>query len=81
MVHILNMIVEPAAQQHLTVQRLGLNVKKLESATMEVMSPWFADKEHPENELKRPFLKEIFKVARVQERYKNGEIGQSSHFT
>ncbi|KAG4416876.1 hypothetical protein IFR04_009954 [Cadophora malorum] len=74
LVHILNMIVEPAAQQHLTVQRLGLNVKKLESATMEVMSPWFADKEHPENELKRPFLKEIFKVARVQERYKNGEI-------
>ncbi|PVH82268.1 hypothetical protein DL98DRAFT_142922 [Cadophora sp. DSE1049] len=74
LVHILKMIIEPRERQCPTVQKLGLDVKKLESATMEVMSPWFADKEHPENESKRPFLKEIFKVARIQERYKNGEI-------
>ncbi|KAH7417655.1 hypothetical protein BKA64DRAFT_702420 [Cadophora sp. MPI-SDFR-AT-0126] len=72
--HILKMIVEPTEKQCPTVQKLGLNVKKLEVATMEVMSPWFADKEHPENDLKKPFLREIFKVAKLQERYKNGEI-------
>ena len=70
------MIVEPYEKQHPTVQKLGLNVKKLEEVTMEAMSNWFNDKEHPENAAKKPFLKEIFKVARAEERYKNGEIGK-----
>ncbi len=76
MVHILRMIVEPVDKQCPTVQKLKLNVKLLENATMEAMSNWFADKDHPENEAKRPFLKEIFKVARLEERYKAGEIGE-----
>ena len=70
------MIVEPQEKQHHTVQKLGLNVKKLEEVTMEQMSPWFSDKDHPSNEKKRPFLKEIFKIAKAEERYKNGEIGK-----
>ncbi|KAH7361004.1 hypothetical protein BKA65DRAFT_196693 [Rhexocercosporidium sp. MPI-PUGE-AT-0058] len=74
LVHILKMIVEPVEKQCPTVQKLKLNVKTLEAVTMEAMSNWFADKEHTENEQKRPFLKEIFKVAKFQERYKNGEI-------
>lgn len=72
------MIVEPAKKQCATVQKLGLNVKKLEDATMEAMSNWFNDKEHKENGQKRPFLKEIFRVAKAQERFKNGEIGKQS---
>ena len=68
------MIVEPFHNQQPTVQKLGLNVKKLEEVTMEAMNNWFNDKEHPANAQKRPFLKEIFKVATQQERYKNGEI-------
>lgn len=51
-------------------------MKKLEEVTMEAMSNWFNDKEHAENAQKRIFLKEIFKVAKAQERYKNGEIGE-----
>lgn len=70
------MIVEPPHKQCATVQKLGLNVKKLEEVTMEAMSNFFNDKEHPENAQKRVFLKEIFKVAKAQERYKNGEIGK-----
>jgi len=70
------MIVEPHDKQHDTVKKLGLNVKKLEEVTMEVMTPWFNDKDHQENLKKRPFLKEIFKVAKLEERYKNGEIGE-----
>jgi hypothetical protein len=71
------MIVEPREKQCPTVQKLGLNVKKLEEATMESMSNWFNDKEHPENAAKRVYLKEIFKVAKAEERYKNGEIGKT----
>ncbi|KAF8857588.1 hypothetical protein BDZ45DRAFT_429856 [Acephala macrosclerotiorum] len=74
LIHILRMVVKPAHQQHPTVQKLGLNVRKLEEVTMEAMSNWFSDKEHPENALKKPFLKEIFRIARAEERYLNGEI-------
>ncbi|KAJ9154838.1 hypothetical protein NKR23_g2420 [Pleurostoma richardsiae] len=72
--HILRMIVEPNHKQHLDIQKLNLNVAKLEEATLEALSAFFADKEHPDNAKKKPFLKEIFKVARYEERYKNGEI-------
>jgi hypothetical protein len=72
------MIVEPTENQCLTVQKLGLNIKKLEEVTMEAMSNWFNDKDHPENASKRPFLKEIFKVAKTEERYKRGEVGRST---
>jgi hypothetical protein len=77
LVHILMMIIEPANKQCPTVQKLGLNVRKLEEVTSEAMSNWFNDKDHPENAQKRSYLKEIFKVAKIQERYKNGEIGKS----
>ena len=72
------MVIEPPKTQHSSVLKLGLNVQKLEEVTMEAMSNWFNDKDHPDNATKRPFLKEIFKVARAEERYKNGEIGKSS---
>ena len=75
MVHILRMIVKPIREQHPAIQKLELNVQKLEEVTMEAMSNWFNDKDHIENAQKRPFLKEIFKVAKTEERYRNGEIG------
>ncbi|KAM0176294.1 hypothetical protein ACHAPF_004944 [Botrytis cinerea] len=73
LVHILRMIIEPYHKQCSAVQKLNLNVKKLEEVTMEAMSNWFTEKDHPENSAKKPFLKEIFKVARMEEQYKNGE--------
>lgn len=45
---------------------------------MEHMNNWFNDKEHPENMEKKKFLKEIFKIAKHQERYKAGQIGKFS---
>lgn len=53
----------------------AISVKKLEEVTNEAMSNWFADKENLDNAAKRPLLKEIFKVAKQQERYMKGEIG------
>lgn len=72
--HILRLVVEPNAKQHPDIQKLGLNVKKLEETTVEALSSFFMDNEA--NAKKRPFLNEIFKVARQEERYKNGEIGK-----
>lgn len=69
------MIVQPQSHQASAVAKQGLNVKKLEEVTMEAMSNWFSDKDHPENAEKKPFLKEIFKVAKEEERFKDGQIG------
>ena len=69
------MIIAPYEKQCPIVQKSRLNVAKLEEVTMETMSAWFNDDKHPNNPLKKAFLKEIFKVAKAEERYKNGEIG------
>ncbi|TVY88179.1 Uncharacterized protein LAWI1_G007561 [Lachnellula willkommii] len=70
LVHILRMIVEPNHKQHEAIRKHELDVKTLEEVTWEATSNWFNDKEHPGNAAKRPFLKEIFKVAKFEERYK-----------
>lgn len=69
------MIIEPPERQHPSVRRWNLDVKTLEAKTMEAMGNWFNDAAHPANASKKVFLKEIFKVAKAEERYKNGEIG------
>lgn len=72
--HILRLVVEPNGKQHNDIQKLGLNVKKLEETTYEALSSFFMDNET--NAKKRPFLTEIFKMARQEERFKMGEIGE-----
>ncbi|KAI5868132.1 hypothetical protein GGS23DRAFT_544176 [Durotheca rogersii] len=76
--HILRMIVEPSHSQHPTLQKLFLNVSKLEEITNEALSAFFADKDNPSNLLKKPYLKEIFKVAKAEERFKDGQIDGST---
>lgn len=71
----LNMVVEPNDKQHFDIQKLNLNVQKLEEVTMDALSSFFADKENKSNANKKPYLKEIFKVAKQQERLLRGEIG------
>ncbi|KAF7558703.1 hypothetical protein G7046_g5458 [Stylonectria norvegica] len=72
--HILRMIVVPNKTQHPDIQKLNLNVKKLEDITTEALSAFFTDKENPANSRKRPYLDEIFRVAKQEERFMNGEI-------
>ncbi|KAI0382941.1 hypothetical protein F5Y04DRAFT_35795 [Hypomontagnella monticulosa] len=78
LIHILRMIIEPNHTQHPTVQKLFLNVAKLEEVTNEALSSFFADKDNPSNMAKRPYLKEIFKVAYFEERYRDGQIDGST---
>lgn len=72
--HILRMIVQPNERQHRDIQKLHLNVAKLEEITNEALSSFFTDKDNPANAKKRPYLKEIFKVAYQEERYRAGQI-------
>lgn len=70
------MIVEPPEKQHPAIRKMNLSILKLEEATTEAMSAFFADKENKTNAKKKPYLDEIFKVAKMEERYKNGEVGK-----
>lgn len=74
--HILAMIVEPIAKQHPNVRKLHLSLKKLEECTNEALSGFFG--ETPQNASKKLFLNEIFKVARQQDLFQNGEIDAST---
>ncbi|ESZ92987.1 hypothetical protein SBOR_6653 [Sclerotinia borealis F-4128] len=56
------------------LRKPGLNIQMLEEFTMEALSNFFNNKENPGNLAKKPFIKEIFKVAKKEEEYKNGEI-------
>jgi len=69
------MVVEPKKFQHPDIQKVGLNVKKLEEITMEALSSFLCDKDSLTNAKKKPYINEIFNVARYEERYKNEEIG------
>lgn len=70
------MIIEPPERQHPSIRRWNLDVKMLEAKTMEAMKIWLNDSEHPANASKKVLLKELFKVAKAEERYKSGEIGR-----
>ncbi len=48
---------------------------KMETVAFESLTVWFEDKKKPENAMKKPILKEIFKIAKMEERYKRNEIG------
>jgi hypothetical protein len=69
-VHILRLVIN--ADPDKTPNIKNINIRKLEELTNEAMSNWWNEKD---NVLKRPFLKEIFKVAKQEERYRNGELG------
>ncbi len=74
--HILRMITLPSVMQHPSIRHLNLNVAKLEEATNDALSGFFSDKESPNNAKRKPYLKEIFYMARSEEKYLNGEIGK-----
>jgi hypothetical protein len=69
------MIIDPKTRPP-SIQRLGeITVAKLEAAAMDSLANFFADTSKPKNAKKKPILKELFKVAKMEERYKRNEIG------
>ncbi len=69
--HILRMVIE----RHPDIQEPNVNVAALEKRSMETLSSWFADRTHPNNAKKENMLKELFSVAKMEERYRRNEIG------
>lgn len=78
LVHVLRMAVKPWEKQCPTAQKMRLSVKKLEEAAKEAIRVWLNDKDHPENAAKEIVLREIFSVARAEERCNRGEIGEAA---
>ncbi|KAK3902533.1 hypothetical protein C8A05DRAFT_33763 [Staphylotrichum tortipilum] len=75
---ILNLVINPEIQPP-SMQRLeGLCVEKLETAAMESLSVFFQDPTKPRNARKRPILKELFRVARMEEKFRRDEIDAST---
>ncbi|KAI1877878.1 uncharacterized protein JN550_000060 [Neoarthrinium moseri] len=72
--HILRLVMQPNEYQHRDIRKLQLNIAKLEEVTNEALSSWFADSTNPGNRQKKPYLKEIFKVAHQEERFLAGGI-------
>lgn len=75
MKHILRLVIDPETQPP-SIRRLGpITVAVLETAAMDSLWTWFQDPNKPKNARKRPILKELFKVAKMEEKYKRNEIG------
>jgi hypothetical protein len=72
---ILRYITNPATRPP-SIQKLGvITVAKLEVAAFDSLENWFADPNKPKNARKRPILKELFRVAKMEEKYLRNEIG------
>lgn len=69
--HLLKLVIE----RHPDIQEPNVDVAALEQKTMEMLSNWFTDRTRPNNAKKEGILKELFKVAKMEERYRRGEIG------
>ncbi|KAI1751403.1 hypothetical protein F4782DRAFT_181966 [Xylaria castorea] len=72
--HILHMLVEPVHNQHPAIRKVELDLDILEAATFEALSSWFNDRDTPANGEKKLLLKEIFKVAKQEARFKDGGL-------
>ena len=67
------MVARPKEKQPEAVRNSGLDIAKLEEVAMESLDSWFGDEEHPENILKKATLRDIFEVAKAEERFQKEE--------
>lgn len=67
---------EPLHKKHPSFQKLNIDVKKLEDATWEAISGWAS--ESKSNTEKKGCIQEMFRIARDEERFRDGLKGQHS---
>jgi uncharacterized protein YggU (UPF0235/DUF167 family) len=68
------LVIDPNARKEGVLAQI--TVQELEKVTNEAMSGFFNDTKGKGNAHKKPSLKEIFKVAKQQARYKRGELSK-----
>ncbi|KAK4165391.1 hypothetical protein QBC43DRAFT_287942 [Cladorrhinum sp. PSN259] len=76
--HILRLVTDPIEAQHEGIREVGMTVSKLESITMDAMSLFFSDPNITRNAAKRNLLKEVFKIAKQEEKCKKGYIDENT---
>ncbi|KID83638.1 Ydr124wp-like protein [Metarhizium guizhouense ARSEF 977] len=72
--HILRLLVEPSAKQHIAIRSLGLDVKRLEDITSSKLRDFL--EKHDTNSRKRQRLAQLFELAQQEARFRNGDIGR-----
>ncbi|QLI64392.1 uncharacterized protein G6M90_00g000430 [Metarhizium brunneum] len=72
--HILRLVVEPSAKQHIAIRSLGLDVKRLEDITSSKLRDFL--EKHDMNARKRQRLAQLFELAQQEARFRNGDIGR-----
>ncbi|KAK3903206.1 hypothetical protein C8A05DRAFT_14822, partial [Staphylotrichum tortipilum] len=75
---ILNLVINPEIRPPSMQKLEGLCMEKLETAAMVSLSAFFEDPTKPCNARKRPIVKELFRVARMEELFRRGEIHAST---
>ena len=70
--HILDVIMDQERKK--TPEQKEITIKRLEAYTWAETACWF-NGENEKNQNKRIFLREIFRVAKMEERYRKGELG------
>ncbi|KJK73680.1 hypothetical protein H634G_11052 [Metarhizium anisopliae BRIP 53293] len=71
--HILRLLVEPSAKQHVAIRGLGLDVQRLEDITSSKLRDFL--EKHDTNARKRQCLAQLFELAQQEARFRNGDIG------
>jgi len=72
LVHILDVVMDQERKK--TPDQKKITIKGLETYTWAETARWF-NGENGKNHNKRIFLEEIFRVAKMEERYRKGELG------
>ena len=70
----MKMMVDPA-QQPQEIRSREISMAKLEAITLDALAT--LSKNNPKYLTKTPIVKELFRVAKMEARYKRNEIGQS----
>jgi hypothetical protein len=72
LVHMLDVVMDQERKK--TPEQKKITIKDLEIYTWAETARWF-NGENGKNQNKRIFLEEIFRVAKMEERYRKGELG------
>ncbi|KAI1116080.1 hypothetical protein F5Y14DRAFT_85559 [Nemania sp. NC0429] len=72
--HILRMLIEPEESQNQAIRVSGLNLDRLEEITLECLTALSGKEESPKNKHRKSLLRSMFKVARLEARFRNCEM-------
>jgi len=71
------MVVRPKQKQPETIRALDLDITKLEDVARFSLEGWLNDQEQSEGIPKKAVLREIFEVAKAEERFQRGATASS----